>query len=154
METYHFILFTLLLFVQEELEGFQTTMICWLLLLVDSLLFKWVSCLGFNFYETVIIIDLTFIILSSTLYGCHKNIRVLLVFVASLFLNIGMLQVIDEGQYTKMLPWYENVNTILFEMLAWSCIITSKIYPYLLRINSWLDSKLGEYISKRFKRDN
>ncbi len=154
MATYHFIMFTVLLFVQEEMEGFQTTIICWLLIFVDSLLFKWVSSLGFNFYETLIIIDLVFILLTSSLYGCHKNLKILLVFVISLFLNLGMLQVTDEGQYTKILSWYESVNLILFEILVWSCIITSKIHPYLLRINSWVDSKLSKFTDSRFKHDN
>ncbi len=154
METYHFIMFTVLLFVQEEMEGFQTTIICWLLIFVDSLLFKWVSYLGFNFYETVIIIDLVFILLTSSLYGCHKNLKILLIFVISLFLNLGMLQVTDEGQYTEILSWYEGINLILFEMLVWSCMITSKIHPYLLRINSWVDSKLSKFTYKKFKYDN
>ena len=140
MATYHFIMFTVLLFVQEEMEGFQTTIICWLLIFVDSLLFKWVSSLGFNFYETLIIIDLVFILLTSSLYGCHKNLKILLVFVISLFLNLGMLQVTDEGQYTKILSWYESVNLILFEILVWSCLITSKIKPSLFRINSLVGS--------------
>ena len=154
METYHFLIFTCLLFLQEGMEGFQTTVICWLLVFIDSLLFKGVSSLGFNFYETAGLVDLVFILVTCALYSCHNNLKIITVFVVSMIINVVMLQLPTNTSYNNTLSWYKGVNIILFELLIWYCIITSRLYPYLKKLSYWVNNKLDKYMVKRFKYDH
>ena len=152
METYHFIIFTILLFLQEEMEGFLTTLICWFIIIADTVVFKFFTFAGFNFYESVILLDVTFILITIFSYTIHKSNGLLLVMVVSFFINYYMYQLTDTTVYKDFIPVYKSINIILFECLVWCCIGKSAIKPYLDKLTVTVQSAVDKKIEQRFNR--
>lgn len=135
MEDYYSTVFFLLLFLQDQFKGFMTTLVCFVMVKASTLGVVYLQMIGCTYYEACMFYEAIVFSCSIFLLGCRVGGVLCIVSGVAFFFNfIGYLA--PNGDFYK---WYyssySTVNVILFEVLVWTCLINSRVKPYLLKIN-------------------
>lgn len=146
--TYHEYIFFVLLWVQDEIEGFITTFFCFIMLLANNYASTYLEgWLGLNYYEALLIVDFIFFCLSFTLLSYKWGTIIVTTMTLSFILNLLPL-IVDMGEYYNFFrTLYPAVNILLLEVLVGICFLQTIIYPKMkywqVYILQWSKEKWG-----------
>ena len=157
MEYYYGIMFIVIAAFQEHVEGFVVSLTCSIVGFLSSYLTLYLVAQDYNFYYAVMLIDLGMVIVAVNVLS-HKIGKVL--FIAStlsLLFNIFMWFNFTPATalvYNTVKPFYTTINIIIFEILLYSCLLQSKIYPWVkIRFDKLAFKYLPKSYLKFIKRE-
>ena len=133
MEFYYGLMFFILIWLQGECKGFIATSFCLLLLLSNNTISPFLENVGFDFFESSLLVDVLFLILSATLIRSYIGKVLVCVFTFSILINLIPNIITDQDIYGIFVRVYRWLNILLFEVLLWTCITTTIIYPWMKR---------------------
>ena len=136
MEDYYASIFFLLIFLQDQFKGFITTVVCLIMAKSSAFGIAYLQSVGCSFYEACMFYEAIVFSVSIFLIGCRVGVILCVVSVISFFLNFVGYLLPEQGSFYQ---WYYHgygfLNIILFEVLVWTCLINSRVKPYILKIN-------------------
>lgn len=152
MEYYYGIMFIVVAIFQEQIEGFVVSLTCSIVGFVSSALIGDLVTSGYNFFYASVLVDVFMMIIAVNVLS-HTIGKVLLIAsLLSLLFNLFMWHnfKIDTAHiYDIIKPFYGIVNIIIFEILLYTCILHSKIYPWVkVRIKKFND----KYLPDKYKK--
>lgn len=144
--TYHEYIFFVLLWIQDEIEGFITTFFCFIMLLANNYVSVYLSGkLNLNYYESLLFVDFVFFCLSFSLLSYKWGWIIVATMTLSFLLNLLPL-VVDMGEYYSFFrTLYPAVNILLLEVLVGICFLQTIVYPKMkewqIYLSQWSKEK-------------
>ena len=129
---YNCVLF-LVLFLQEHVKDFISTLVCFLMSTLSVLLADLIIQQGFTFFEAVMLYEagIAFSCVLLGLLGCRIGLILFTVSCTAFFINFVGYCIPDGELYQLYKQSYGYLNVILFEILVWACIVNSRLKPYI-----------------------
>ena len=132
MIEYYTLLFILFAFIQDEVKGVFSSLICFLMIYINEPFFEFMSVRGFNFFETMIFYDLLFFCVGLFIIGSRVGNTLLTVVSISALLNIIGYFIVQGDFYNHFKDSYKFINVLMFEVLLYMSFTSTIVYPWLV----------------------
>lgn len=145
MTSYYELILFLLLFLQEEFEGFVATLFCFVMTITNHYIAPLlITSLGINFFEAMLIVDFVFFCLSFFIIFCKLGWWIMFTMLFSFILNLIPLVFDVSDYYDYFKAMYPILNHILFEIIVGVCFVTTWVYPKMREYSeNWSKEKWG-----------
>lgn len=136
---YNCVLFAIL-FLQEHVKDFLSTLVCFLMSVTSVLAINYLSLKGFTFYEAAMFYEagIAFSCIMLCLLTCRTGLIVFTVSCVGFFVNFVGYWIPNGEFYSYYQQSYGFIQIILFEVLVWGCIANSRLKPYITKWNKQL----------------
>lgn len=131
MEEYYSFVFFLLIFLQDHLKGFLSTIVCFLMVKLNTIGAAYLQMLGCSYYEAYMFYEAIVFAVSIFLLGCRLGVILCIVSAISFFVNAVGAFMYDTDFYQWYYQSYSIINIAMFELLVWVCLINSRLNPYI-----------------------
>jgi len=132
MVEYYTLLFIIFAFIQDEVKGVLSSLICFLMIYFIDPFYLYFQTLGFSFYEIMIFYDILFFTVALFFMGSRVGNTLLIVMSVSIILNIVGHLTPKSGFYEMFKNNYTLLNVILFEVLLYMSFTSTIVYPWLV----------------------
>lgn len=144
MEGYYSILFLILMCLQEHVKGFLATVLCFIMITVNSYVAFYLESIGYSYYEAYIIYETIVFFFALGLINHRIGLVLCIVSFSSCMINAGGL-FMPETRFYQWYSWnYNLVSVFMMEILVWVCITSSKIKPIIVRGNIVVKNQLDK----------
>lgn len=146
---YYDVVFFAVIFLQEHIKDFISTVVCFLMSYTSMLLIPFIMInYGYDFYSSAMFYEAIFFFLSVFLIGSKVGVILCITTFTGFFINfIGYMT--PTGDFYI---WYKDsyglLNVIMFEILVWACIVNSRLKPFIEKINL----KITNYLENKSRR--
>ena len=152
MEYYYGIVFIIVAIFQEHIEGFVVSLTCSIVGFAGNYLTLYLVSKDYNFYYAIMLIDLGLVLVAVNILSCKLGKILFVAATLSLLFNTFMWLNFSPATalvYNTIKPFYTTINVIIFEILLYSCILQSKIYPW---VKIRFDKLAFKYLPKSYLR--
>jgi len=132
MVEYYTLLFIIFAFIQDEVKGVLSSLICFLMIYFIDSFYTYFEVLGFSFFEIMIFYDILFFTIALFFMGSRVGNTLLIVMSMSIILNIVGHLTPKSDFYELFKNNYTLLNVILFEVLLYVSFTSTIVYPWLV----------------------
>jgi len=119
---------------QEHVEGFVVSITCSILGFTSKYLTLYLINHDYSFFYATSLIDMGLIIVAVNVLSQRIGKVLFIASTISLMFNLFMwvnYNPLDPHIYEFIKPFYGIVNIVIFEVILYSCLLQSKIYPWV-----------------------
>lgn len=148
---YYMSVFIILALLQDEVKGFISSLICSSMMFLADTFFKVSATAGATFFEAALMYDGIFFVAGILLIG--SRVGMILIGVTTLSIIFNLICWLNyEDHYRFIQDYYGTVNIILFEILLYGHVTTTKIYPWIKTKSKIVTEGIKGKINNFFKR--
>lgn len=133
MELYYGIMFLVVAFFQEHMEGMLVSVACSVVGFTSTALVGHMVSTGIGYYTAVMYLDLGLIIVAVNALNTPTGKLAFVASTVSLVINViygNYYTAISSDMYELIKPYYTTINIIIFEVLLYACLFHSKFTPW------------------------
>lgn len=150
-EIYYTLIFLILAFLQDEVKGTLSSAVCCIMSLFSTFFIDEAYAMGMGFFETALAYDFLFFVVGVFLIGSRAGHILIGVSLISFLFNT--LSWVFYSEYKPFIQdYYGTVNIILFEILLYGHVTTTKIYPWIKTKSKIVTEGVKGKINNFFKR--
>lgn len=150
-EIYYTLIFLILALLQDEIKGVVSSLICCSMVLMYEVFLSFSQQMGVGFFETALAYDFLFFVVGVFLIGSRAGHILIGVSLISFLFNT--LSWVFYSEYKPFIQdYYGTVNIILFEILLYGHVTTTKIYPWIKTKSKIVTEGIKGKINNFFKR--
>ena len=150
---YYDVVFFIALLLQEHIKDFLSTLVCFFMSTCGALVIQFYQSLGCNYWEAAMFFEASLFCVSIFLIGTKLGWILFFVTTTSFFVNFGGYLMPSGSFYNWYQENYGFVNTIMFEILFWGCLVNSKLKPLLDKVDMLLQVSVKNKVSQ-WKNNN
>lgn len=134
MDWYYGIFFLVAAFLQQQLEGFVTAFSCSVIAFFGEQAIRYLVIEGFHLFMAAGVLDLILLFIACSFI--KTKIGTILFFTSFLSCMVNVLFYCSYSPsglqfYHDIRPYYSTINALLFEVLLYTCLVQSRLYPLL-----------------------
>lgn len=134
MEIYYGIMFLLVAFFQEHVEGTLISVACSIVGFTNTALVNYMISAGVGHYTAVMYLDIGLLIIAVNALSTPTGRLVFIAAMVSVVVNViygNYYTAISPDIYELIKPYYTTINIIIFEVLLYACLFHSKFIPWV-----------------------
>jgi len=148
---YYAFVFIILALLQEEVKGFLSSLVCSSMMFMAESFFRFSNSIGMSFFETALLYDGVFFVIGLFIVSSRVGLVLISVTSISIIFNTICWTVYTEHS-SFIQDYYGTVNIILFEILLYGHVTTTKIYPWIKTKSKIVTEGIKGKINNFFKR--
>lgn len=133
MELYYGIMFLIVAFFQEHVEGVVVSVACSIVGFANIIIVDYIVGTGVSYYTAVMYLDIGLLIVAVNALSTPTGRLAFIAAGLSILLNVfygNYYSEINRDIYELIKPYYTTINIIIFEVLLYACLFHSKFIPW------------------------
>ena len=132
MSEYYTLLFILFAFIQDEVKGVLSSLICFLMIYFYQPFDDLMLSLGYGFFVRAMLFDAIFIVVSLFILGSRVGNTLFAVMCFSAIFNFVGYILPYGNMYSYFKDSYRFINVLMFEVLLYVSFTSTIVYPWLV----------------------